>query len=65
MVKLVNTLVSKTSAARLPGSIPGIPTKPTKLSKNKVFISDPNLVRVIIDKIIFLVFSLDAFSCWT
>ena len=30
MVKYVNTLVSKTSAARLPGSIPGIPTKLTK-----------------------------------
>ena len=34
---LVSSSNSKTSAARLPGSIPGIPTKPNKLSKNKVF----------------------------
>ena len=35
MVKLVNTLVSKTSAERLPGSIPGIPTKPNRLVRIK------------------------------
>ncbi len=37
MVKLVNTLVSKTSAARLPGSIPGIPTKLHKYIVDKDF----------------------------